>query len=302
MAARTSIKSWLMAALVVFTSSVASAGDDILKPFVLASRGPGTVAEKTEAANAALTANGFLLIGSYSPYPDATILIVTSIELRNNAAASEHGGFGAAQRVSITRVKDEVQVSYTNPVYMANIYRMQGDLRDVSAKLATALGRLEEFGGKGMTAKKARKYHYMFGMAHFNEPIQLGEFSNYEEAIKAVDLGLATGNAGVTKVYRVDIPGKDEAVFGVAMSGAAEENKFMNDKFIMSEADLQDIRSTAHLPIEILISGNKVYALNPRFRIATSFPDMPLMGKHGFLNINKAPGAIRKALQQTIGK
>src|SRR3989304_2340714 len=190
MTSKTSIKSWLMAALVVFTSSAASsAGDDILKPFVLASKGPGTVAEKTEAANAALTANGFLVIGRYSPYPDAIILIVTSIELRNNAAASEHGGFGAAQRVSITRVKDEIQVSYTNPAYMANIYRMQDELRDVSAKLATALGRLEEFGGKGMTAKKARKYHYMFGMAHFNEPITLGEFSNYEEAIKAVDLG-----------------------------------------------------------------------------------------------------------------
>lgn len=298
----TTIKSWLMAIWLLFATSSAFASDEILKPFVLASKGPGTVAEKTEAVSAALLANGFLIIGSYSPYPDATILIVTSIELRNNAAASERGGFGAAQRVSITRVNDEVQVSYTNPVYMANLYRMKSDLREISARLATALGRMEEFGGKGMTAKKLRKYHFMFGMAYFTDPIKLGEFSSYEEALKAVDLGLAAGTAGVTKVYRVDIPGKDETVFGVALTGVTDADKYRDDKFIMGAIDLKDIKSTAHLPIEILISGNEVYALNIRFRIGSSFPDLSLFGKRSLMNINKAPGAIRKALKQTIGK
>ena len=65
------------------------------------------------------------------------------------------------QRVSLTEVGNSVQVSYTNPVYMANVYRMQGDLSNVAATLATALGKVEEFGAKGMTAKQARKYHYM---------------------------------------------------------------------------------------------------------------------------------------------
>lgn len=299
---KTSIKNFLIAALVLFSSSALSASEEILKPFVLASKGPGTVAEKTETAHSALTAQGFLVIGSYSPYPDATILIVTSLELRNNAAASEHGGFGAVQRVSITSVKDEIQVSYTNPVYMAHVYRMQGDLRGVSTKLANALGRIEEFGAKGMTAKKARKYHYMIGTAHFDQPFKLGEFPNYDEAIKAVDLGLAAGNAGITKIYRVDVPGKEESVFGVAMAGASAATKHMDDKFIMGEIDIQDLKSTAHLPYEIMVSSNTVYALNPRFRIAISFPDMPLLSKHGFMNINKVPGAISKALKQTIGK
>lgn len=71
------------------------ASDEILKPFILSSKDPGSVVEKTEVSKAALAFNGFTVVGSYSPYPDATILVVSNDEMKNNAAASEHGGFGA---------------------------------------------------------------------------------------------------------------------------------------------------------------------------------------------------------------
>lgn len=305
----TTMKKMFLAALMLFNASVAMADSDtamedeaVLKPFILGSKGPGVVAEKVEAAKVALTAKGFTVVGAYSPYPNATILIVTSDELKTNAAASEHGGFGAVQRVSVTKVKDEVQVSYTNPVYMAHVYRMKDDLKSVAAKLESALGKMEEFGAKGMTAKKARKYHYMIGMEYFNEPSVLAEYGSHEEAINAVEAGLAAGKSGVTKVYRVDVPAKKESVFGVAMAAATEENKYMDDTYIMSEIDFRDIKSTTHLPYEVLVSDNKVYALYARFRIAISFPDLSMMGKNSFMNIMKAPEAIRTALQKTVSK
>jgi len=155
--------------LMLLGINTAMAEDEMLKPFVLASKGPGTVAAKTEAAKTALTANGFTIVGTYSPYPAAMIIIVTNDELKKNAAESEHGGFGAAQRVAITKVKNEVQVSYTNPFYMANAYRMKGDLKNIYASLEKALGKVEEYGGKGATANKMRKYHYMFGMEYFDD-------------------------------------------------------------------------------------------------------------------------------------
>ena len=280
----------------------AMADDAILKPFVLASKGAGTVAEKTGQAKAALVANGFAVVGDYSPYADAEILIVTNDELKKNAADSEHGGFGAIQRVAITKVKDEVQVSYTNPVYMANVYRMKGDLGNVSSELAKALGRVEEFGAQGMTAAKARKYHYMIGMEYFDEPSVLAEYASYEEAVQSVDAKLSANKNGVTKVYRVDIPGKNESVFGVALKAPTEADKYMDDRFIMSEIDFRDVKSTAHLPYEVLVSGNKVYALYARFRIAINFPDLSMMGKNSFMNIMKTPDAIRDVLQKTVQK
>jgi hypothetical protein len=295
------IRNMLLPALLLFISANVQAADAILKPFVLASKSAGTIAEKSVQVKTALTAAGFSVVGEYAPYSGADIIIVTNDELKKNAAASDFGGYGAVQRVSITEAGKEVQVSYTNPVYMSNVYRMQGDLSGVAASLATALGKVEEFGAQGMTAKQARKYHYTIGMEYFDEPSVLAEYGSYEEAVKAVDSKLASNKNGVSKVYRVDIPGKQESVFGVAMKGSGD-NKYMDDQYIMNEIDFHDVKSTAHLPYEVLVSGNKVYALYARFRIAINFPDLSMMGKNSFMNIMKAPEAIRRALQDTVQK
>jgi hypothetical protein len=277
------------------------AQDAVLKPFVLGSKGPGDVAQAVEAAKAKLTQNGFTVAGTYSPYPNATIIAVTNDEMRATAAKSERGGFGAAQRVSVTKIGNDVQVSYTNPAYMANAYRMAGDLKETAAKLQAALGKVEEYGAKGLTAEKLRKYHYTFGMEYFDEPNTLATYPSFEEAVKAVEAGLAAGKQGVSKVYRVDVAGKKEALFGVAMKGEGDAAKFMDDKYIMSEIDFKDVRSTAHLPYDILVSDNKVYALYARFRIAISFPDLSMMGANSFMNIMKSPEAIREALALSVG-
>lgn len=295
-------RSVLLVASMLLVSTAAVADDALLKPFVLASKGPGTMAEKIAATKTALAANGFTLAGEYAPYPDADVLVVTSDELKKNAAQSEHGGFGAIQRVALTKVGDDIQVSYTNPVYMANVYRMKGDLQDIAAKLQTALGKVEDFGAKGMSAKTARKYHYMFGMEYFTDPSMLAVYGNHQEALDAVEKGLASNKTGISKVYRVDVPGSDESVFGVGMKAPSEKQQAMDDHYIMSEIDFRDIKSTAHLPYEVLVSGNKVYALYARFRIAIDFPDLSMMGAHSFMNIMAAPEAIRKALQQAVAK
>lgn len=312
------IKKILLAALFLFsTAATMAADDDLMKPFILASKGPGTMEAKVASTKAALTANGFVIAGAYSPYPSATILIVTNDELKNNAAASEHGAYGAAQRVAITKSGADIQVSFTNPVYMANVYRMNSDLKNVTAKLEASLGKVQEFGmERPMTAKKARKYHYMFGMEYFDEKSELAEFGSYEEAIAAVEAGLAAGKEGVTKVARIDIPGKKEALFAVAMAGKPGKTKVSKeagdefgvvstgapeaDAYIMQQIDFKDIKSTAHLPYEMVVSGNKVYAQYARFRIAVSFPELSMMGKNSFMNIMEAPDAIRTALKNTV--
>ena len=296
---KTVLRSLFLASLTFGLFAGPTQADDAnLKPFVLASRSAGTVAEKAAATKAALQANGFEVIGSYSPYADTTIVVVTNEEMKNTAAKSEHGGFGAAQRVSVTKVKDEVQVAYTNPPYMANGYRLGGNLADTAAKLQAALGRLEEFGAGGLSAAKLRKFHYMVGMEYFDEPSLLAEHASHEDALKAVEANLAAGKGGVSKVYRVDVPGKKESLFGVAMKGA---DKYMDDQYIMSVIDFKDIKSAAHLPYEILVTDKKVIALYARFRIALDFPDLKMVGQNSFMKIMESPEAIRKALVAAAG-
>ena len=92
-----------------------------------------------------------------------------------------------------------------------------------------------------------------------------------------------------------------ETVFGVAMKGSGD-NKYMDERFIMSEIDFRDLKSTAHLPYEVLVSDNKVYAQYARFRIAINFPDLSMMGDNSFMKIMETPDAIRDVLKKTVEK
>jgi hypothetical protein len=275
----------------------ARAAETKLKPFVLASRAPGELAVATAEVRAKLGDAGFAVVGSYMPYEEAYVLAVTSPELQAAAARKRFGGYGAAQRVTLTKVGEEVQVAYTNPAYMAAAYRMADDLEPVASKLGAALGRLEEFGpSDGKTAKDLGRYHYMLGMPYFDEPVKLAEFPSQAEAIAAVEAGLAAGRGGTRKVYRVDVAGAEETVFGIGLTEGCSA-----DRFVMKEVDYKPVRSTGHLPYEVLASKGEIYALHAKFRIAMNFPDLSMMGSNSFMNIRCAPGAIEDAFQAMIG-
>ena len=267
----------------------------LLKPYILVSNAPGDPQQVLTQTREKLASAGFEVVGAYSPYPNATVLAITSSELKTAASKSEKGGFGAVQRVSVTQVGDNVQVAYTNPRYMAHAYRMEAELSDVAARLEQALGAGEPYGAQGLSAEKLRKYHYMFMRPYFDDTDKLGTFSSHDEAVRVVNNGLREEFGGVSKVYRVDIPGKSETLFGVHLT-----HECSGDQFIMDKIDFGEIKSTPHLPYEVLVSGNQVHALPADFRIAISFPDLSMVGKNSFFSIMCAPDAIRSALQNVV--
>ena len=289
------------AAVMSMASMVANAAGE-MKPFILGSTGTGAVADKVAEVKNSLTGSGFEVVGEYSPYETAHIIIVTNDTLKKAAASHDRGGYAAGQRVSITKVGDQLQVAYTNPAYMAAAYHVKGDLSSVTNSLKTALGAVKEYGpDEGLTADDLEGYHYTFGMEYFDEPYDLARYGSYEEAVAAVEKGLAAKAGGASKVYRIDIPGKKQTLFGVAMSDAETGNKYMDDSFIMSEIDFKEVRSTAHLPYDILVTGDSVEALHARFRIAINFPDLSMMGANSFMNIMPSPDAIKESLTKAAG-
>ena len=295
------LKSLLVGASLLY-AAVGVAADAKIKTYILAEKKAGDVAAIAAETKTKLTNAGFEVVGTYSPYDTATIIIVTNAELKANAKNSEMGAYGAAQRVTVTKAGNEVQVAFTNPVYMANVYRMKGDLKSVADKLKAALGDNGEYGPEeGLTAAELREYHYKFLMPYFDEPLQLVDYGNQQVALEKVEKMLASENkAGVKKVYRIDMDGKEETVIGVSMSGPGNLD-CSGDKYIMSKIDFKALKSTGHLPYEVVISKGKVYALPAEFRIAISFPDLSMMGSNSFASIMCAPTAINEALAVAVG-
>lgn len=300
----TVVKQLFVAGALLALSFANAFADEVLKPFVLAYETNGDIQAVANEVKGKVEGAGFEVVGTYSPYDGAIVIAITNDALKKSAASSEFGGYEAGQRVSVTKVGDDVQVAYTNPVYLADAYRIK-DTSGASAALAslkTALGEKETFGtgDKQLTAQDLRKYHYMFGMEYFDDPSELAEYDSQDEAVAAVEKGLAEGRGGATKVYRIDIPGKDETVFGVALN----DSGCSGDEYIMSRVDKSDIRSTAHLPYEVLVSDGNVYALYARFRIAISYPHLPMIQSDTgatFFNIMCAPNAIEESLTKAAG-
>lgn len=288
--------------LVLCLVGVSVSADERVKPFVLASNEAGDMGDKIAAVKTKLESAGFTVVGEYEPYDGAHIIVVTNDELKKAAASQSRGGYIAAQRVALTDINGKIQISYTYPNYMAKAYRVDADLSGVTEKLKQALGFVDYFGpDKGVKEKKLGRYHYMFGMERFDEPYELATHASHEQAVQTVEKNLAVKVSGVSKVYRIDIPGTEQTLFGVGFKGNTEDDKYQDDKYIMSEIDFKDIRSTAHLPYELLVNGNEVEALHARFRIAINFPDLSMMGSNSFMNIMSTPKALFKALAAVAG-
>ncbi len=289
--------------MAVLFSATVVADDTYYKPFIVASAGSGTLAEQTEATVDALEDADFEVVGQYSPVAGTNIVVVTSDALKQIASVSDRGGYAAGQRVAISEAGDNVEVSFMNPIYIQYGYRLKGDMQPIHDALVESLGQTDACGaaGKKMTAKKLGKYHYMMGMQHFDDPSKLGSFDSYEAAIAAVESGLAIEGDAFTQVYRIDIPGKQQTVFGVGMKKTNEDDADLDSEFQMSVVDFEGCKKRAYFPYEVLVDGNKVEALHMRFRMALHFPNLSMMGEHGFTKLISAPGVIEKGLEKMVG-
>ncbi|MBT7767108.1 MAG: hypothetical protein HN730_08125, partial [Bdellovibrionales bacterium] len=283
--------------LLLFTG-VTSAKESKLRPYILASNNQEAGLEQmVKATQKSLLQGGFRLAGEYSPYPDTHITVITNQHLILTAEKSQFGGYGAAIRVAHTKIDGKIQLSYVNPLYMAQVYRMSEDLSTIHQKLKELLGNIREFGSEdGITAKGLREYHYMTFMPYFDDHNELAKYDSYQAAVKAVMQGLAAEKGKVVQVYRINLPSKKETLFGVGIIDKGEDG---SDQTVMKTCDKSPLKHSAHLPYDLLISGNKVYALHGKFRIAQSFPDLS-MGT--FMKIVGAPGSIEDILTRVAQK
>ncbi len=296
-------KFFFTVAAVIWMSSQAAA--EPLKPFVLGDTPSGDLKQVADAVKLKVTAAGFEIVGSYSPFANAVVICVTNNDLKTNAAKVPNGGFGAAQRISVTDVKGKIQVAYVNPAYLGTAYGM-GKLDSVSSKLKAALGAVKVFGSEnGIPEEKLGPgmYRYAMFMPYFRDVDVFKEHPDYKTAVETVEKNLAAGVGGTKKVYRIDLPGKQVSVFGIAIpkgDGIDKGNKD-TDREIIDIVDYSELKHTAYLPYELMVDGNRVIALRARYRIALNFPDTKMAGAHGFTKIMTAPWGIQLALEAVAG-
>ncbi len=291
-------------ALVGFTlfALAVTAQAELLKPMVLAySKVGGDVAVEARTVSERLTGAGFQALGEYELDKDVKVLVFTSRELLEAAATSERSAYIAPLRVAVTRVNRELQVSYNNLEYFRHAYQIERPLSGVMSRVAAAIGAQETFGARGLSPPELARYRYAFGMERFGDPYELAAYPTRERALAALDANLRAGKGGVREVYRIDIPGRDATLIGVAIREDAGADRSASDVFKMTTVDVGDRRHSVYLPYEILVDGGRVEALHMRFRMALHFPDLSMMGENSFMQLRRSPPAVEKALAEVAG-
>jgi len=284
----------VLLAAIGLTSKVSAA--DKLMPFILASTAGDDLQQAVSTVKDALADEGFEVVGEYSPIEDTVIVVATNGFLRKLAAEEDGGAYFAPQRIAVSKVAGRVQVAYTNPEYWSSVYRVEQNVDQVTEKLKAALGAEKEFGSRGLSPRKLEKYHYTFGMEYFDDQLKLADYGSHAEAVRELERNLKKGVAGASEVYRIDARGGDVTIFGVSMT-----EDFSGDKTILEKVDVQPLKHAAHLPYEVVVFGDKVRALAPRFRIAISWPDLKMVGDHSFFEITRSPAEIEKVLTLVAG-
>ena len=288
---------------VTLAIGTAAAATTRYKPFVLGQKVSGADAMTKVVANtrAVLAKNGFDIVGQYVPFRNTTIMCATYPEMLNAAGQARNGGFGAVERISITKVHGTWQVSYVDPDYLAVAYGLH-PLPKTDAALKAALGATKLFGSRrGLTRDELKpgNYHYALFMPYFNNVYRVRRFPNHAAAVNMIRANLMRHVAGSSFVYEVNVPGtpKPTTVFGFGIKSGKG-----GDHHILHIIDVHRYRGYAYLPYEMMVVGRRVISLRPRYRIAVNFPDTSMMGSHGFMNIMSAPGAIRKVMRQVVGR
>ncbi len=273
---------------------------DALKPFLAAPAQEGTLKDVGEQVKAKLKDAGFLVVGEFSPSGKSRVFAVSNDALKKAAAKGERSAYGAAMRVSLAEKDGKVTLSCTNPEYFSAAYHMGNNVAEIKKGLETAVGCNQPFGAGEMSAADVAGYRYAIGMEYLDDVYALGEFASFDEAKKAVEAGLESNKLGVKKIYRVEIPGKNQVVYGVALNTKAT-NKDADDGFIMNVLEHGDKNRLAYLPYEILVNNNKVEALHMRYRAAVHFPQLPMLGDGAsFFKLQASPDAIGEVLTAVV--
>ncbi len=123
-------------------------------------------------------------------------------------------------------------------------------------------------------------------MPYFTDPVELNQFSSFEEGLRVIRQNLENRKGGTEKVYEQVFEDKKIAVFGVALLDP--------DKGEMSFLPKIGEDHIAAMPYDLILQGNEATILHGKFRFALYWPELT-MGT--FMKIMSTPGNVKDVME-----
>ena len=282
-------------ALVLFYTS--SFAQD-LSPYIKVGESSGSMQALSEQIIQTLKDNAFTILGSYNVSDKNSLKVIafTRNDLMNTVIkVADRGALAATMKIGLVMKNDKVVISYTNPDYILRAYlpinyntfkssfvKFSSDLK---AALSSVGNEFKPFGGT-VAADKLAKYHYKIMMPYFTDPVELNEFSSFEEGLKVISNNLKAKKGHTKEVFRLVYNDEKVAVFGVGLQSEEDGEAYFLPK--IGEDHI------AAMPYEIILQGKEATMLHGKYRLALHWPELT-MGT--FMKIMSTPGDIEDTLE-----
>ncbi|WP_372793655.1 hypothetical protein [Lutibacter sp.] len=287
----------IFSSIAIFSIVFNTIGQD-LAPYIKIGESTETIQQVSDKVVEALKSNSFTILGDYNPSNKSTLKVIafTRTDLKNTVVkVTDRGALAAAFKVGLEQKGGKILISYTNPDYILRAYlgdnynTFKGTFQKFSADLKTTFSTIGNeftpFGGT-LKADKLKGYHYKIMMPYFSDPIELNEFSSFEEGLKVIENNLKAKKGQTVEVYKIVYKNEKVAVFGIGLQSKENGESVFLPK--IGEAHV------AALPYEIILQGKKATMLHGKYRIALHWPELT-MGT--FMKIMSTPGDIEDTLE-----
>ena len=284
---------------VAFSLSVHSFAQKGLSPYLKV----GTLDESMEDAvhkvKSALETANFVVLGDYAPGDNSKLHTVafTRDDLQKICITKkDRGALASILKIGLVEKNGSITISMLNSMYL--FYAYLGDdmddhkkhLSKIAGDVKTAISPLgDEFLPFGGTEdpEDLKDYHFMTLMPRFEDPVELNDFSSFDEGIAVIRKNLDAKKGNTVKVYELIIPENEIAIFGVGL---------LDDED--GEAHFLPIIGEGHvaaMPYEIILQGDEATMLHGKYRFAVHWPELT-MGE--FMKIMSTPGDVEETLEE----
>ena len=272
-----------------------------LSPYFKVAELNGSMEDAVLQVSDAIITGGFEVIGQYHPAekPGMFVICFTNDELKElSLQFNDRGALASVLKAAMVSENGKLTLSILNPEYMFLAYwgeQLNGQekqlktMSDQVKNMFTQFGKPEPYGGM-VEAEDLPNYHYMMMMPYFDDPVELNEFSSFEEGLNTIRKNLDAKTGHTVKVFEQLFEGKEIAVFGVGLWDKEEgEAAFLPT---VGEGHI------ANLPYEIILQGKEATMLHGKYRIAIYWPELT-MGT--FMKISGTPGDIEDIMEAVCG-
>jgi len=119
------------------------------------------------------------------------------------------------------------------------------------------------------------------------QPVELNEFSSFEQGVKTIQNNLAAKKGNTVKVYELIFKDKQIAVFGIGLLDPEEGEA----AFLPTIGE----DHVAAMPYEIILQGDEATMLHGKYRFALLWPELS-MGT--FMKIVSTPGNVEDFMEE----